>query len=404
MLHGILFILKIIGILLLAVLGLILAVTLLVLLVPVRYRLKASVLEKNPDVDLRITWLLHLLSVRARYHPKGGPFDLSVRILGIRLGGRKKGGEDGDGDEDGERKRRDRAEERTEQEDSEQEDRDDEFGEEQLLELLEKGLEDADGLPEERAEGSAEATEPDDTAADRGSGVAQDDRLTADAEKTSADVEKTSAGAEKALENAGEKAAKTGEMTAEPDEEDWERLFTENETDSEAFDMGKAFGMEREKSSVIDRLKKIIDKILNSFQGIPEKVEKLKRSAEKLAEKKNSLVELIQDADNQSLFRLLLKQTGGVFRHIRPRKLRLYLHFGFTDPSLTGKLLGYASIFYAYYYKTVDLVPEFQTDTLILEGNLYAKGRIRAGTLLCKGVRLLFNRGCRKMIKRVLKR
>lgn len=322
MLHGILFILKIIGILLLAVLGLILAVTLLVLLAPVRYRLKASVLEKNPDVDLRITWLLHLLSVRARYHPKGGPFDLSVRILGIRLGGRKKSGEDEDGDEDGEIKLRDRAEEGTEQEDS-----DDEFGEEQLLELLEKGLEDTDGLPEERAEGNAGAVEPDDTSADRGGGAAQDDRL-----------------------------------------------------------------------------RRIIDKIRSSFQGIPEKAEKLKRSAEKLAEKKNSLVELIQDADNQSLFRLLLKQTGGVFRHIRPRKLRLYLHFGFTDPSLTGKLLGYASIFYAYYYKTVDLVPEFQTDTLILEGNLYAKGRIRAGTLLCKGVRLLFNRGCRKMIKRVLKR
>lgn len=364
MLHGILFILKIIGILLLAVLGLILAVTLLVLLAPVRYRLKASVLEKNPDVDLRITWLLHLLSVRARYHPKGGPFDLSVRILGIRLGGRKKSGEDGDGDEDGEIKLRDRAEEGTEQEDS-----DDEFGEEQLLELLEKGLEDTDGLPEERAEGNAGAVEPDDTSVGQGNGAAPADRL-----------------------------------TAEPDEEDWERLFAENETDSEAFDMGKAFGAEKEKSSAADRLRRIIDKIGSSFQGIPEKVEKLKRSAEKLAEKKNSLVELIQDADNQSLFRLLLKQTGGVFRHIRPRKLRLYLHFGFTDPSLTGKLLGYASIFYAYYYKTVDLVPEFQTDTLILEGNLYAKGRVRAGTLLCKGVRLLFNRGCRKMIKRVLKR
>ena len=98
MLHGILFILKIIGILLLAVVGLIFAVMLLVLLVPVRYRLKASVLEKNPDVDVRITWLLHLLSVRVRYHPKGGPFDLAVRILGIRLGGRKKSTEDTEGD------------------------------------------------------------------------------------------------------------------------------------------------------------------------------------------------------------------------------------------------------------------------------------------------------------------
>lgn len=408
MLHGILFILKIIGILLLTVLGLIFAVTLLVLLTPVRYRIEASVLEKNPDVDLRVTWLFRLLSVRARYHPDRGPFDLSVRILGIRLGGRKKSGKDGDRakDEDGDRRLRTQVEEETEPEDG-----DDEFGEEQLLELLEKGLEDADGLPEETAEGNAGAMESDDMPADRGNGVAQDDRLMADVEKTSADaekifadVEKTSVNTDKALENAGEKAAKTSEMMAEPDEEDWERLFAENETDSEASDMGESFGTEKEKSSVINRLKKIIDKILNSFQSIPEKVEKLKRGIEKLAEKKNSLMEFIQDADNQSLFRLLLKQTGGVFRHIRPRKLKLYLHFGFTDPSITGKLLGYASVFYAYYYKTVDLVPEFQTDTLILEGNLYAKGRIRAGTLLCKGVRLLFNRGCRKMIKRVLKR
>ena len=126
MLHGILFILKIIGILLLAVVGLIFAVMLLVLLVPVRYRLKASVLEKNPDVDVRITWLLHLLSVRVRYHPKGGPFDLAVRILGIRLGGRKKSTEDTEGD----MKLRDRNGEEDGNEDS-----DIEFGEEQLLEL-----------------------------------------------------------------------------------------------------------------------------------------------------------------------------------------------------------------------------------------------------------------------------
>ena len=143
MLHGILFILKIIGILLLAVVGLIFAVMLLVLLVPVRYRLKASVLEKNPDVDVRITWLLHLLSVRVRYHPKGGPFELAVRILGIRLGGRKKSTEDTEGD----MKLRDRNGEEDGNEDS-----DIEFGEEQLLELLEEGLENADSPSEETAE------------------------------------------------------------------------------------------------------------------------------------------------------------------------------------------------------------------------------------------------------------
>ena len=339
MLHGILFILKIIGILLLAVLGLILAVLLLVLLVPVRYRLKASVLEKKPDVDLRVTWLLHLVSVRCRYHPQGGPFDLAVRILGIRLGGKKKDRKD----EDTETKAKlwDKTGDGTEDEVN-----DDEFGEEQLLELLEKGLEEADGLPGEAEEGNAE----------------------------------TSGGS-------GEEPAESIEAT-----------------DSASWETGETSDDEKGKVSPIEKIGRLIDKIRDILQSIPKGAEKLKQSLEKLAEKKNSLVAFIQDADNQSLFRLLLKQTGGVFRHIRPRKLKLYLHFGFPDPSLTGKLLGYVSVFYAYYYKSVDLVPEFQTDTLILEGNLYVKGRVRAGTLLCKGVRLLFNKGCRKLIKRVLKR
>ena len=363
MLHGILFILKIIGILMLAVVGLLFAVMLLVLLVPVRYRLKASVLEKNPDVDVRITWLLHLLSVRVRYHPKGGPFDLAVRILGIRLGGRKKSTED----TEGEMKLRDRNGEKDENEDSGIA-----FGEEQLLELLEEGLENTDSPSEETAEGTAEDPE---TSVKPG--------------KETAEWSETE---------------KSDETHTEPEAEDRERLFAGDEADAEPFDMREAFEPEKEKASLADRIGKLIDKIRTVFQTIPEKIEKLKQSAEKLAEKKNSLMELIQDADNQSLFRLLWKQTGGVFRHIRPRKLRLYLHFGFQDPSLTGKLLGYASVFYAYYYKTVDLVPEFQTDKLILEGDLYARGRIRAGTLLCKGVRLLFNRGCRKLIKKVLKK
>ena len=287
MLHGILFILKIIGILLLAVVGLIFAVMLLVLLVPVRYRLKASVLEKNPDVDVRITWLLHLLSVRVRYHPKGGPFDLAVRILGIRLGGRKKSTEDTEGD----MKLRDRNGEEDGNEDS-----DIEFGEEQLLELLEEGLENADSPSEETAEGTAEVPE-----------------ISVKPEEETAEWSET---------------AKADEAPAESDAE------------AEPFDMGEAFESEKETSSLADRIGKLIDKIRRVFQTIPEKIEKLKQSVEKLAEKKNSLMELIQDADNQSLFRLLWKQTGGVFRHIRPRKLRLYLHFGFQDPSLTGKLLG----------------------------------------------------------------
>ncbi len=201
-----------------------------------------------------------MLSVRVRYHPKGGPFDLAVRILGIRLGGRKKSTEDTEGD----MKLRDRNGEEDGNEDS-----DIEFGEEQLLELLEEGLENADSPSEETAEGTTE-----------------DPETSAKPEEETAEWSET---------------AKADESHAEPNAE------------AESFDMGEAFESEKETSSLADRIGKLIDKIRRVFQNIPEKIEKLKQSVEKLAEKKNSLMELIQDADNQSLFRLLWKQTGGVF-------------------------------------------------------------------------------------------
>ena len=80
MLHILFLILKIAGFLLLAILGLIILLLLSVLLVPVRYRGQGSFYEK-PEGVFRITWLLHLFSVRVSYY---GEPEIQIRILGFR--------------------------------------------------------------------------------------------------------------------------------------------------------------------------------------------------------------------------------------------------------------------------------------------------------------------------------
>ena len=80
MLHILFLILKIAGFLLLAILGLIILLLMSVLLVPVRYRGQGSFYEK-PEGVFRITWLLHLLSVRVSYY---GEPEIQIRILGFR--------------------------------------------------------------------------------------------------------------------------------------------------------------------------------------------------------------------------------------------------------------------------------------------------------------------------------
>ena len=81
MLPIILFILKLLGILVLILLGLILGVLLLILFVPVRYRIEGSYYERLKG-KVRVTWLLHIVSVTAAYEDE---FSILIRLFGFRL-------------------------------------------------------------------------------------------------------------------------------------------------------------------------------------------------------------------------------------------------------------------------------------------------------------------------------
>lgn len=82
MLHVILQILGIIGIVLLCLLGLLLFLILLVLFVPIRYRLTGYREGDTLTLAARVTYLLHLLSVRFDYPEPGS---VIVKVLGIRI-------------------------------------------------------------------------------------------------------------------------------------------------------------------------------------------------------------------------------------------------------------------------------------------------------------------------------
>lgn len=81
MLPIILFILKLLGILVLILLGLVLGVLLLILFVPVRYRIEGSYYERLKG-KVRVTWLLHIISVTAAYEDE---FSILIRLFGFRL-------------------------------------------------------------------------------------------------------------------------------------------------------------------------------------------------------------------------------------------------------------------------------------------------------------------------------
>lgn len=82
-------ILAVLGIILLSLIGIALLLIALVLFVPIRYKVRA-VKEAELEADVRITWLLHLLSVKYLY-PKPG--EIVLRIFGIKAWKMKPGEE-----------------------------------------------------------------------------------------------------------------------------------------------------------------------------------------------------------------------------------------------------------------------------------------------------------------------
>ena len=91
MLSILLTILKIIGILILCILGLVLGIVLLILLVPIRYDAKGELYEEK-HIGVRIHWLLHLLMIAVQL--RGKAMEITVKVLGITLFATKKGEEE----------------------------------------------------------------------------------------------------------------------------------------------------------------------------------------------------------------------------------------------------------------------------------------------------------------------
>ena len=75
-------VLKIIGIVVLVILALILFVLLLVMFVPVRYRANGSYQDGTFMTRLRVSWLLHMVSVKGDFQ-NGQELHIVLKILGI---------------------------------------------------------------------------------------------------------------------------------------------------------------------------------------------------------------------------------------------------------------------------------------------------------------------------------
>lgn len=87
-----------------------------------------------------------------------------------------------------------------------------------------------------------------------------------------------------------------------------------------------------------------------------------------------------------------------LIRHIKPKKVKGYLVFGFDDPSYTGKTLGLIYMFSRGTRKNFQIKPDFENK--VLETDVYVKGRIQVYYLLIIAYRFYKNKNFREVLER----
>lgn len=142
--------------------------------------------------------------------------------------------------------------------------------------------------------------------------------------------------------------------------------------------------LKRYKASIayrIGQMKTFFTNLWSVFKTIREKIQWASK-----------LKEFWQLENTRRMVCILKDNVIHLWRKLKPRVLRGKVIFGAGDPCTTGEILGVAAMLYAAYGKGVQVVPDFETETIRLEGNLLVKGRISIITILIILIRIFLSK------------
>ncbi len=315
MLHILLTILKVIGIIILVLISLVILIIAAILFVPIRYSIDAIYDRKvkNLDFKIKITYLLHLISVNYIYKDDG----LSIKIFGIKT----------------------------------------HFFDKETKAMEEKINKETKMFEKMSSEIKDNMTEMPDVYEQLKKIDEERDRLAENVNKKEENIENNN------------KDNDTEENTEEFIKVEKQNIF----------------------SRIYSKIKAIIIKIKYRFIKFCDTIKKICKNI-------NDLKEFISDDNTKEVFSFLKEEALLLLKHIRPRSIKGYVHFGFDDPSYTGNLLGLIYMILRGSPKEFRINPDFENK--VFDGEIHAKGRIQCYLLLIIGIRLYKNDKLKLLLER----
>lgn len=340
MLHILLLILKIIGIVLLCILGLLILGIACALFVPVRYRMEAVRKEGEGEppvtVTVKITWLLHFVNVLVRFN---GSLFVRARLTLFTLFRLPKKEKRGKAKTDSGKGRK--KQEKVRQPEQER--------------AVEKS-----GTPVSESDGTEKR----------------------EAEKTTEKEQN-----QKYLETQ-EETAPPGATNNRVNEDGEPDAVPEEIPDKKPGFVDKLRAIPKILRSIFEKIKSIFENIQYTIQNICDKIRSVSGTI-------TYYKGVIEGEAFQHSFALCKKELLTIAKSLKPDKFEAALVVGTDDPAATGEILAVCGILYPILGPQVNVVGDFEKKRL--EGRVFIKGKLRFFTFVRTAVRIYFNKDIRKL-------
>lgn len=129
---------------------------------------------------------------------------------------------------------------------------------------------------------------------------------------------------------------------------------------------------------------------------IADSLRKVKGAKEKLFKKINHIKELVTDEENKAFLAFIIQRLKELLKLLKPKKYKIDLHFGFEDPSTTGKILMYLSVIYGLTGLDMKINPDFEEE--VKEGKILLKGSFQLIFLVIIVVKLFLNKKFKELV------
>lgn len=377
MLHIILLVLKIIGIVLLCILGFVLLAACCALFVPVRYRIEVTreEAEGNPPVVIRakVTWLLHLVNILVCY-----PAEVYVRVR-IFLFTLFRIPEAEKKEKKAGRKKQNGKKKQNKEKDS--------------------GVQ---GLSGKDADGSlAKETERNTDGEAAGNlAVKAESNVHGEAAGNLTGEPVSNTGRETAGSLTGKAAGNGNRESAgnSMDEASVDENQREAATESDPEEAGGLFHRIFCKiQDFMSKIKQILEKIQESLKNIRYTIRRFCDKIKSTSDTIKYYCEVLQSDAFRGSWSLCKEQIGDILRVLKPDKFEADLIIGMDDPASTGEILAVYGMMYPWIGQHVRVMGDF--DRSRIEGQLYLKGKIRAFTFLRIALKVYRNKDIKALIK-----